>query len=333
MSAEPKKLLFAGDLMIGRVVNEMLQRERPEYPWGDTLPLFRKAAWRFCNLECVLADSWDPASVPRKMFHFRSDAKNVAVLQTAGIDAVSLANNHTLDFGERALSEMLDLLDRTGICRSGAGRGIGEACRPAICRAAETTIAVIAFTDNEPEWEAGLTKPGVFHVPVDLDDPRARRLLQIVRTARAVSDLVFVSAHWGPNWGRSPPRGEIPFGHALIDAGADLVFGHSPHVFHGIEIYRDRPIIYSAGDFIDDYAVDPIERNDHSFVFLIETDIRSILRLNLYPTLIRGCQVRIAKSAKAAGIAQKMTERCAAFGTQTRWNHREHCLEIGITRV
>jgi poly-gamma-glutamate capsule biosynthesis protein CapA/YwtB (metallophosphatase superfamily) len=297
------------------------------------LPLFRKAAWRFCNLECVLADSWDPASVPRKMFHFRSDAKNVAVLQTAGIDAVSLANNHTLDFGERALSQMLELLDRTGICRSGAGRGIGEACRPVICRAAETTIAVIAFTDNEPEWEAGLTKPGVFHVPIDLDDPRAKRLLQIVRRARAVSDLVFVSAHWGPNWGRSPPRGEIPFGHALIDAGADLVFGHSPHVFHGIEIYRDRPIIYSAGDFIDDYAVDPIERNDHSFVFLIETDIRSILRLSLYPTLIRGCQVRIATSDKAASIAQKMTERCAEFGTQTRWNHREHCLQIGITRA
>jgi poly-gamma-glutamate capsule biosynthesis protein CapA/YwtB (metallophosphatase superfamily) len=330
---EPKKLLFAGDLMIGRVVNEMLQEERPEYPWGDTLPLFRKAAWRFCNLECVLADSWDPASVPRKMFHFRSDAKNVAVLQTAGIDAVSLANNHTLDFGERALAQMLELLDRAGIRRSGAGKGIGEACRPAFCRAAETTIAVIAFTDNEPEWEAGLTKPGVFHVPIDLDDPRAKRLLQIVRTARAVSDLVFVSAHWGPNWGRSPPRGEIPFGHALIDAGADLVFGHSPHVFHGIEIYRDRPIIYSAGDFIDDYAVDPIERNDHSFVFLIETDIRSILRLNLYPTLIRGCQVRIATSDKAARIAQKMAERCAEFGTRTRWNHREHCLEIGITRA
>jgi poly-gamma-glutamate capsule biosynthesis protein CapA/YwtB (metallophosphatase superfamily) len=333
MSTEPKKLLFAGDLMIGRVVNEMLQEERPEYPWGDTLSLFRKAAWRFCNLECVLADSWDPASVPRKMFHFRSDAKNVAVLQTAGIDAVSLANNHTLDFGERALSEMLELLDRAGICRSGAGRGIGEACGPAICRAVEATIAVIAFTDNEPEWEAGLTKPGVFHVPIDLDDPRARRLLQIVRRARAVSDLVFVSAHWGPNWGRSPPRGEIPFGHALIDAGADLVFGHSPHVFHGIEIYRDRPIIYSAGDFIDDYAVDPIEHNDHSFVFLIETDIRSILRLNLYPTFIRGCQVRIATSDKAARIAQKMTERCAEFGTQTRWNHRECCLEIGITRA
>jgi poly-gamma-glutamate synthesis protein (capsule biosynthesis protein) len=330
---EPKKLLFAGDLMIGRVVNEMLQEERPEYPWGDTLPLFRKAAWRFCNLECVLADSWDPASVPRKMFHFRSDAKNVAVLQTAGIDAVSLANNHTLDFGERALSQMLELLDRAGICRSGAGRGIGEACRPAICRAAEATIAVIAFTDNEPEWEAGLTKPGVFHVPIDLDDPRAKRLLQIVRTARAVSDLVFVSAHWGPNWGRSPPRGEIPFGHALIDAGADLVFGHSPHVFYGIEIYRDRPIIYSAGDFIDDYAVDPIERNDRSFVFLIETDIRCILRLNLYPTLIRGCQVRIATSDEAARIAQKMTERCAEFGTRTRWNDRERCLEIGITRA
>src|SRR6516165_11066718 len=124
MSKGRKKYLFAGDVMLGRMVNEVLQHEPPEYPWGDTLTIFREVAWRVCNLECVLADSWDPTSLPSKAFHFRSDAKNVAVLQAAGIDTVSLANNHTLDFGERALSEMLDLLDHAGICRSGAGRGI-----------------------------------------------------------------------------------------------------------------------------------------------------------------------------------------------------------------
>jgi len=125
MSKGRKKYLFAGDVMLGRMVNEVLQREPPEYPWGDTLTVFREVAWRFCNLECVLADSWDPGSLPNKAFHFRSDAKNVAVLQAAGIDAVSLANNHTLDFGQETLAATLDVLDRAGISHSGAGKDIG----------------------------------------------------------------------------------------------------------------------------------------------------------------------------------------------------------------
>ena len=286
-------------------------------------------AWRFCNLECVLADSWDPASLPSKAFHFRSDAKNVAVLQAAGIDAVSLANNHTLDFGQEALAATLDALDRAGISHSGAGKDIGAASSAAVCQVEGLKVAVISFTDNEPGWEAGLAQHGIFYLPISADDQRTERLLQIIRTTKAEADLVFVSAHWGPNWGHSPPRSHIPFGRLLINAGADLVIGHSPHIFQGIEIYRERPIIYSAGDFIDDYAVDPEERNDESFIFVFETDGEGIRSLKIYPTLIRDCQARLATGNDARKLASKMAKLCLDLKTSTVWHDGERCLEIG----
>ena len=329
MSKGRKKYLFAGDVMLGRMVNEVLQRKPPEYPWGDTLTIFRKVAWRFCNLECVLANSWNPASLPNKAFHFRSDVKNIAVLQAAGIDAVSLANNHTLDFGQEALADTLDALDRAGIGHSGAGKDIGAASSAAICQVEGLKVAVISFTDNEPDWEAGLVQQGIFYLPTSPDDPRTERLLQIIRTARTEADLVFVSAHWGPNWGHSPPKSHIPFSRLLINAGADLVIGHSPHIFQGIEIYRERPIIYSAGDFIDDYAVDPEQRNDESFIFVFESDGEGIRNLKLYPTLIRACQARLATGDDARRVASKMANLCLDFQTSTVWHDQECCLEIG----
>jgi poly-gamma-glutamate synthesis protein (capsule biosynthesis protein) len=324
-----RKYLFAGDVMLGRMVNEVLQHEPPEYPWGDTLTIFREVAWRFCNLECVLADSWDPTSLPSKAFHFRSDAKNVAVLRAAGIDAVSLANNHTLDFGQEALAATVVALDRAGIRHSGAGKDIGAASSAVICQVEDLKVAVISFTDNEPGWEAGLAQQGIFYLPVSPDDPRTERLLQIIRTTKADADLVFVSAHWGPNWGRSPPESHITFSRLLINAGADLVIGHSPHVFQGIEIYRKRPIIYSAGDFIDDYAVDPEERNDESFIFVLETDGEGFRSLKIYPTLIRACQARLATGDEARRLARKMAKLCLDLKTSTAWHDAERCLEIG----
>src|SRR5919109_1560337 len=126
------QLLLVGDVMLGRQVNAALARVRPEYPWGNTLPLFQQADVRICNLECVIADRGTPWSITPKVFHFRSDAKNIGVLQAAHIDAVSLANNHTLDFGYEALLDMLDILRTAGIHYAGAGRNIREASAPAL---------------------------------------------------------------------------------------------------------------------------------------------------------------------------------------------------------
>ena len=143
-------LLFVGDVMLGRLVNAALQEQTPAYPWGDTLALFQQADVRLCNLECVISDWGAPWSATPKVFHFRSDAKNVAVLTSAHMDAVSLANNHALDFDYEGLFQMIGNLDAAGIQYAGAGTTITEASEPAIWEMQGKQLGLIAFTDNEP---------------------------------------------------------------------------------------------------------------------------------------------------------------------------------------
>jgi len=322
------QLTLVGDVMLGRMVNDILREVSPEYPWGDTRSRFLESDWRACNLECAVSNRGTPWMRTQKAFHFRSDAKNVAVLQAAKIDAVSLANNHALDFEEDALFETVEILDRTGIRHTGAGPSLDTAIRPAMSEVKGIKIAMVAFTDNQPEWEAGTDRAGVFYLPIDATDARALLLFDTVRMTRKQADLLIVSAHWGPNWGYEPLAGHVRFGHLLIDAGADLIFGHSGHVFQGVEFYRGRPIIYCAGNFIDDYAIDEVERNDESFIFAIDVAEAGALRLKLAPTIIADCQARLARGGRARSIAGKMAPLCAKLGTPARWNEAEHILEI-----
>jgi poly-gamma-glutamate capsule biosynthesis protein CapA/YwtB (metallophosphatase superfamily) len=315
--------------MIGRLVNEVLETQPPEYPWGDTLPILHSADWRLCNLECVISDRGTPWSVYPKAFHFRSDAKNVAVLQAARINAASIANNHTLDYGYDAMFQMLEILDRAGIAHSGAGANLEEASRPGIAEVCGRKLGLLAFSDNEPGWEATAGEAGILYVPVNLNDPRAKRLLEIVRAHAKLVDLLIVSAHWGSNWGYVPPEEHVEFAHALVDAGAGLVFGHSSHVFRGIEFYKGHPILYGAGDFVDDYAVDRIERNDQSFIYVLDVEDGIPRNFSLYPTMIRGCQANRATGVHELAIIEKMQELCSGLGTRADWNKERRCLEVG----
>nr|BBH95729.1 capsule biosynthesis protein [Thermogemmatispora argillosa] len=325
-------LVFLGDVMLGRLVNQVLQQTGAAYPWGDTLPLLLQADSRICNLECVLADIGSPWTLTPKVFHFRSDARNVAVLQAARIDAVSLANNHTLDFGYEALLQMLAILRQAGITFAGAGATSAEARQPALWEVGGRKLGLLALTDNEPAWEAGPERPGIWYMPMTLTDPRSAELYAALRSVRAQVDWLIVSLHWGGNWGYTPPAEHRAFAHALIEAGVDIIYGHSAHVVRGIEIYRGRPILYSCGDWVDDYAVDPHERNDLSFLFGVEIVGSQLTRLLLYPTVIRAFQARRAYGADRQQIVATMQRLCAMLGTATRWLEPEGCLEIAIAQ-
>lgn len=305
------KIALMGDVMLGRLVNNVLKELPASYPWGNTLPILQECDLRLCNLECVLSDVGVPWSATPKAFHFRSDEKNVEVLTSAGIQMVSIANNHVLDFEEEALFRMLEVLDQNHILHAGAGRNLEEAKKPAVLEVKGEKVGLIAFTDNEPDWEAGLSTPGVYFVPTEIQDSRAQDLFQLIQALRPKVDFLIVSAHWGGNWGYRPPKEHITFAHALIDAGADLVFGHSPHIFRGIEIYKDRPILYSAGDFIDDYAVDEVEKNDESFLFVLDKG----KKLLLTPTCIEQFQGVLAPEWRKNSILVKMEGLCSEFGT------------------
>lgn len=314
------QMLFVGDVMLGRLVNDFLKTHPSDYPWGDTLSIFRSADVRVCNLECVISDRGTPWSITPKAFHYRTDAKNVAVLQAGSLDVVSLANNHILDFEASALADCLETLDRGEIKHAGAGNDIVEATRRATLTVQGTTIGFIAFTDNEPDWEATLDRPGVFYVPVEVNNERAKRLFNLVQETKKEVDLLLVSAHWGPNWGYRPQPEHIPFSHALVEAGADVIFGHSCHVFQGVELYRGRPILYSCGDFVDDYAVDEVERNDQSFIFLVTIEGARLTGLELIPTVIRNFQARLAGGREAREMAEKMQALSMDFGAKLKWD-------------
>lgn len=309
-------LAFLGDVMLGRLVNQELKRRPPEYVWGNTLYLLRQAAAVFINLECAVTDWGEP--VPGKRFCFRTDSKNVAALRVAGVRAASLANNHIMDFGDTGLLETIANLDRAGIAHAGAGRNLAEARRPAEFEVAGLRVAFIAATDNQPDWEATEDRPGIFYVPVEPADPRFADLLGLVRTVRSRADLVVVSLHWGPNWGYDPPAAHRAAARKLIEHGADIIFGHSAHVFRGIEVIAGRPVFYSCGDFVDDYAVDEVERNDWSFIFEVHLEGPRVKKVALIPTIIADFQARLAPAPYRDAILDRMSALCLKLGTPAR---------------
>lgn len=323
------KILLVGDIMLGRLVNEVLKDNAPAYPWGDTLSIFKSADFRIGNLECCLTDATKPWLKTPKVFHFRSDSKNVNSLLSASIDIVSIANNHILDFNVRGLKDTLITLEQAGIKSAGAGLDIAEAKKPVLLKIDGLCIGFIAFTDNEPDWEASENKPGIFYVPIDLEDKRAKELLRVIEAAKRRVNLLIVSAHWGGNWGYEPPSEHTIFAQAMIDAGADVIYGHSAHVLRGVKIYKNRPILYSTGDFVDDYAVDDVERNDESLIFLLEIDNGRLNKLSLYPTVIDNFRAKMA-GARSRTIASKMSAMSQKFDTEALWVDRRSCLEINL---
>lgn len=327
------QIALTGDVMLGRLVDRLIIQDEsipPDSLWGDVLPLLRAADLRLINLECVISTrgaKWRPA---RKPFHFRAHPRALAFLQAVPIECVTLANNHILDYGPEALLDCLDRLDAAGIRRAGAGRTLEEARAPALMATAAGPVAVLALTNNEPEWAAAANRPGVHFVDYDeqgLRPPYRAEVAALIAAARRQASLVIVSAHIGPNWGTPAPAMRA-LAHNLLDLGADLYWGHSNHTPQGIEIYNARPILYSTGDFIDDYAIDPVERNDRSFLFGVEVADGRIRRVQLYPVAIDRLRVRRADAEEAGFLLERMQRLSADLGSRLHL-HANWCeLEI-----
>jgi poly-gamma-glutamate synthesis protein (capsule biosynthesis protein) len=306
-------------MMLGRGVNEELGAVRPEEPWGDVLPALGSADLRIANLECAITEHKRAWARTPKVFHFRADPRAVEVLRAARIDACSLANNHTLDFEERGLVDTLEHLERAGIRYAGAGRDREEAARPALLTArtnGANRVALVAFTDNEPPFAAGPDLPGTNYLPVSLEPEVLRRVEAAVEEARgAGADTVVFSNHWGPNMVQRPSELFRRFARAVIDRGADVYYGHSAHVFQGVEIYEGKPILYDTGDFIDDYAVHERMRNDRSFLFLVSIENGALRHLELLPVILPYARVELAKDAEQEAILDRMESLSAEMGT------------------
>jgi poly-gamma-glutamate capsule biosynthesis protein CapA/YwtB (metallophosphatase superfamily) len=305
-------ILLLGDVMLARGVSDFLESTEPADVWGDTLPLLRSADLRLVNLECCISEKGREFKPPR-VFYFRAIPKAIDALRSAGINVVTLANNHSLDYGPEALLDTLDRLDSARIFQAGSGASIEAACAPAIVESSGMKVGVVAFTDNFPEYGAGSDSPGTFYLPIDHGSlPKLSALIE--QTRQIGADIVVVSAHWGPNMRRHPPQHFQEFARATIDAGADVWFGHSAHIFQGVEFYRQKPIIYDAGDFLDDYRVDPVERNNLSLAWWIE--FNDSIELAAHPVKLSFAQTNMAVDHDFDWIVGKLGELCGQMGTR-----------------
>lgn len=303
---------FTGDVMIGRGVHMAITNHGYHYPWGNVLPLLEKNDVNIINLEAALTHS---TKMVYKTFNFKTTPDRIETLTIAKVTVANLANNHILDFSEEGLVETIEALNEAGVLHTGAGMNVMEAEKPVMLTVKNNKLGILGFTDNEPGWKAGSDWCGVNYIDIWSKEDCEKTLATIAKLRRE-TDLLIISIHWGPNMQAEPEWHFVDFAHAMIEHGADIIHGHSAHNFQGIEVYRQKLILYDTGDFVDDYAVDPFLKNDHSFLFKVEFSKKRIERLVLTPVLISNCQVNIAEDKDYEWCIQRMQHLSAKFGTK-----------------
>lgn len=236
-------MVFVGDIMLADTPGKVIRSGRN--PFAPMAPQLDSADIRVGNLECVVTTTG--TAVPDKPFTFRAHPRTLPLLKRH-FDALSLANNHSGDYGPRAFGDMLDRLERQGIAYFGGGRTLAHAHRPLILERKGLRVALLGYNEFFPRsFEAGVDKPGIAWS----EDEQVR--LDIV-TARTVhhADLVIPFMHWGWEHAELASERQRRLARLMIDAGADAVVGSHPHVTQDVEQYRGKPIVYSLGNFVFD---------------------------------------------------------------------------------
>ena len=292
-AAKAVRLLFAGDVYLsdhvleacdtaGGIDGVLSQGYQTEIQAADFF---------MTNEEFPFSTRGTPA--PDKQFTFRVYPEKVKLMQEMGIDLVTLANNHALDYGRDAMLDTIDTLDHAGIRHVGAGKNLAEARKPAIVELNGRTFAFIGATRVYPEadWAAGTDSAGMFSA---YDGGAA--LAEEVKAAKQQADYAIAYVHWGIEREEMPNEVQKSIAHRLVDAGADLVVGAHPHVLQGLEYYQGVPIAYSLGNFVFGSSIPSTA--------LLQADVDD-----------EGLRLRLIPGTSAAGYTRKLddAEKIAAF--------------------
>jgi poly-gamma-glutamate synthesis protein (capsule biosynthesis protein) len=308
-------------------------REGADYPLGAVSALLRGADLAIANLECAVcepAERWHGAP---KAYYFRAPPSAGQALLDAGVQLVSLANNHILDYDVQGLFDTLRILDAHGIAHAGAGVNLAGARTPVIVERRGVRIGMAAFCDHQDDFAAAEDHPGMawlgLHDEAAAIDAFARALAPL--RAEGVRWPI-LSLHWGPNMAGEPSPHQRRLAHAAVEVGWKIVFGHSAHVFQGVELHEGCPILYAAGDLVDDYAVDAVFRNDHQLLFELVLGEDAVERVVMHPLFIRSCRVFPANSAQRAWIIERMRGLCEELGTSTGVDGDTLVIEPGMEK-
>ena len=308
---QPDEITIAavGDIMLGHRAEPYLTREGPGYPFVSVLPVLQQAHLVIGNLESPISSRG--TAVENKKFTLRVAPVAVAALKAAGVRVVTLANNHTMDFGPLALQDTLKILGENDILYAGAGMNLEDARAPAFLKVGNLTLAFLSYSLTFPlEFYASAGRPGTA--------PGYREFVKKdIQKVRPVADLVVVSFHWGAELMTTAKDYQRELGRLSIDWGADLVLGHHPHILQELELYRGRLIAYSLGNFVFGSESD---KTNTSIILLCTFKGKSLVRIEAVPLDVNNYRVayqpRVLTGTKAESVLGEINAASEKFKTR-----------------
>ena len=312
VSKDTYTLFASGDTALARWVHNGYYQKGPERCLSDVKDLVSGADIAMTNLECVVSTRGTFGDKgERRPFLYRGRPELLDIITEVGFDVVTVANNHSGDYGPEAFLEELELLQATGIAAVGGGRNKAEASTPTYVQAGDVIVAFIGLEYRFPSFAATDTSPGNFHAKEYSDMENA--LKEPIAVARKHADLVVFSPHWGNNWTEAPTEERRKLARAIIDMGVDAILGHSAHHIHGIEIYKGRPIVYDMGSFFFDTVMQ--KRLRFGAGYLLTFNKTGFTKLTIHPLQLRSNRTVFAKGSALERIHKLLIDLTAEFGT------------------
>lgn len=322
------RLIAVGDIMMGRSVGKRLEDSPNGYDAAfiNVSDILNSGDVTFANLEAPMTTNLHSLSKNNKII-LKCSPDCIGAIKSAGFDILSLANNHMMDYYDNGLFDTIGLLDKNGIGHSGAGSNLDDARKPVILEKNGVKIGFISYTDM------AYTYPGNPSINYSADDDRAglapRRyelIKEDIDKLRPNVDLVAVSLHWGVEETFKITPEMVDFAHKLIDDGADMILGHHPHQFQGIEVYKQKPIIYSMGNFIFDQN-DP--ENMETFIMDINFERNVIKSISAIPVRILNKSRAVKqKPEEANDFIKREIALCNELGTVCKLENDRLIFEI-----
>jgi poly-gamma-glutamate capsule biosynthesis protein CapA/YwtB (metallophosphatase superfamily) len=287
----PPSVIVVGDIMLGGRTKKAVAEFGPDYPFDGMLPLLRRAPIVLGNLEGPFAEK---ARKQQRNFSYRVDVSLASSLSRAGVNVVTLANNHLMDCGRSGVLETLDALSNASVFALGAGTNEQTAHEPVILQAGKMQIGLLAYYWNR-RTAATADRPGSA-----MDPPEA--LEADIRGLREHADRIVVTFHWGVPYEREPSLEDRAKARFAVDCGADAVVGHHPHIVQPFEIYRGCPIFYSVGNFAFGSG------NSRAEGLLVELRFEDYkTAANIYPLYVKNRDLRVNYQPKV--LAGRAAER------------------------
>jgi len=298
LKIEEASLVAVGDISFSRSVERMTKIHGPDYPFLEIRDYLQGADIVFGNLETPITPGRE---ILTGEMIFRSNPGTELSLKDAGFNLLSLANNHTMNFGIKGLEDTFKYLKQAGINYVGAGENDQEAYQPVYVEIKGVRIAFLAYQNQKivpTPYGANSSRTGIAFMNTE-------KMAAAAKDAKQRAGLVVVSMHAGDEYVAKPNNTQINFAHAAVDAGADLVIGHHPHVVQTMEEYKGKYIFYSLGNFVFDQMWSQNTKRGLAIkIFFTETKVSGI---SFLPFVIENyCQPRPANETESAQILQRL---------------------------